>query len=181
MLHFYSNTVLKYIPNLKNEILGIKNNFSADAYALNRLTNYAGIWVHHCGWYPDKKIRIFKKDKARWAGPRLHETLEVNSNNIKNLNADLLHYSFHSVHDHLLQIEKFTNISSKELFDKGIKANFYYLYIKPIIRFVTDYIVKLGVLDGVTGFIICKNSAYAAYLKYYKLKKHWVEYESHSS
>ncbi len=167
--------------NLKNEILGIKNNFSADAYALNRLTNYAGIWVHHCGWYPDKKIRIFKKDKARWAGPRLHETLEVNSNNIKNLNADLLHYSFHSVHDHLLQIEKFTNISSKELFDKGIKSNFYYLYIKPIIRFVTDYIVKLGVLDGVTGFIICKNSAYAAYLKYYKLKKHWVEYESHSS
>lgn len=167
--------------NLKNEILGIKNNFSADAYALNRLTNYAGIWVHHCGWYPDKKIRIFKKDKARWAGPRLHETLEVNSNNIKNLNADLLHYSFHSVHDHLLQIDKFTNISSKELFDKGIKANFYYLYIKPIIRFVTDYIVKLGVLDGVTGFIICKNSAYAAYLKYYKLKKHWVEYESHSS
>jgi len=166
---------------LKNEIVDIKHNFSADAYALNRLTNYAGIWVHHCGWYPDKKIRIFKKDKAHWAGPRLHETLEVNSNNIKSLSADLLHYSFHSVQDHLLQIEKFTNISSKELFDKGIKSNFYYLYIKPMIRFLTDYIVKLGVLDGVTGFIICKNSAYAAYLKYYKLKKHWIEYESHSS
>jgi glycosyltransferase involved in cell wall biosynthesis len=167
--------------NLKEEILAIKNNFSADAYALNRLTNYAGTWVHHCGWYPDRKIRIFKKDQARWTGPRLHETIEIDSSNIKNLNADLLHYSFHCEQDHLLQIEKFTNISSKELFDKGIRSNFYYLYIKPFIRFFTDYIIKLGFLDGFTGFTVCKNSAYAAYLKYEKLKKHWIEYESHSS
>jgi len=167
--------------NLKAEILEIKNQFTADAYELNRLTNYAGKWVHHCGWYPDRKIRIFKKELAHWAGPRLHETLEINSKNIKRLKADLLHYSFHSKDDHLKQIEKFTNISSKELFDKGKRANFYYLYIKPIIRFITDYILKLGVLDGATGYTVCKNSAYAAYLKYSKLKKHWIEYENHSS
>ncbi len=167
--------------NLKQEILSIKNNFEADAYELNRLTNYAGKWVHHCGWYPDRKIRIFKKEIAHWAGPRLHETLEVKSTNVKKLNSDLLHYSFHSEEDHLKQIEKFTNISSKELFDKGKRANFYYLYIKPIIRFITDYLLKLGVLDGATGYTVCKNSAYAAYLKYSKLKKHWIEYENHSS
>lgn len=167
--------------DLKQEIVAIKKNFDADAYELNRLTNYAGKWVHHCGWYPDRKIRIFKKDKARWAGSRLHETLEIDSTNIKRLNSDLLHYSFHSERDHLLQIDKFTNISSKELFDKGKRPNFYFLYIKPIIRFITDYIIKLGILDGATGFTVCKNSAYAAYLKYSKLKHHWINYESHSS
>lgn len=167
--------------NLKQEILSIKNNFAADAYELNRLTNYAGKWVHHCGWYPDRKIRIFKKEMAHWAGPRLHEILIVKSTNVKKLNSDLLHYSFHSEEDHLKQIEKFTNISSKELFDKGKRANFYYLYIKSIIRFITDYIIKLGVLDGATGYTVCKNSAYATYLKYSKLKKHWIEYENHSS
>jgi glycosyltransferase involved in cell wall biosynthesis len=166
---------------LKQEIIAIKKNFTADAYELNRLTNYAGKWVHHCGWYPDRKIRIFKKELAHWAGTRLHETLEINSSNIKRLNADLLHYSFHSEDDHLLQIEKFTNISSKELFDKGKRANFYYLYLKPTIRFITDYIIKLGVLDGATGYTVCKNSAYAAYLKYAKLKKLWSDYENHSS
>lgn len=167
--------------NLKKEILEIKNNFTADAYELNRLTNYAGKWVHHCGWYPDRKIRIFKKDKAHWTGPRLHETIEIESKNIKRLNSDLLHFSFHSEQDHLLQIDKFTSISSKELFDKGKRANFYFLYVKPVIRFITDYIIKLGFLDGATGFTVCKNSAYAAYLKYSKLKNHWIAYESHSS
>lgn len=167
--------------NLKKEILSIKNNFAADAYELNRLTNYAGKWVHHCGWYPDRKIRIFKKEVAHWAGPRLHETLQVNSKNIIRLKSDLLHYSFHSEEDHLKQIEKFTNISSKELFDKGQGTNFYYLYLKPAIRFITDYIIKLGILDGATGFTVCKNSAYAAYLKYAKLKQHWIEYENSSS
>ena len=166
---------------LKKEILAIKNNFSADAYELNRLTNYAGKWVRHCGWYPDRKIRIFKKDKARWAGPRLHETIEISSNNIMRLKSDLLHYSFHTEEDHLNQIEKFTNISSKELFDEGKRANFYYLYLKPVIRFIIDYIIKLGVLDGSTGFTVCKNSAFASYLKYSKLKKHWIEYENSSS
>jgi glycosyltransferase involved in cell wall biosynthesis len=166
---------------LKQEILLLKTNFAADAYELNRLTNYAGKWVHHCGWYPDRKIRIFKKELAKWGGPRLHETLEINSTNIKRLNSDLLHYSFHSEEDHLKQIEKFTNISSKELFDKGKRATIYHLYIKPFIRFITDYIIKLGVLDGATGYTVCKNSAYAAYLKYSKLQKHWIEYESRSS
>ncbi len=166
---------------LRKEILAIKNNFSADAYELNRLTNYAGKWVHHCGWYPDRKVRIYKKEKAKWAGPRLHEILEVNSNNIVRLKNDLLHYSFHSEEDHLKQIEKFTDISSKELFDKGKRANVYYLYLKPVIRFITDYILKLGILDGATGFTVCKNSAYAAYLKYAKLNKHWQHHESHTS
>jgi glycosyltransferase involved in cell wall biosynthesis len=166
---------------LKQELIAVKSNFAADAYELNRLTNYAGKWVHHCGWYPDRKVRIFKKELAHWSGPRLHETLEINSTNIKRLNSDLLHYSFHSEEDHIKQIEKFTNISSKELFDKGKRVNVYYLYIKPIIRFITDYIIKLGILDGATGYTVCKNSAYAAYLKYSKLKKHWVEYESRSS
>lgn len=166
---------------LRKEIIDIKNNFTADAYELNRLTNYAGHWVHHCGWYPDRKIRIFKKNKAKWAGPRLHEILEVQSNNIVRLKSDLLHYSFHSEEDHLKQIDKFTNISSKELFDRGKRVTFYHLYLKPVIRFIIDYFIKLGILDGATGFTVCKNSAYAAYLKYAKLKQYWRNHESYTS
>lgn len=166
---------------LKMEVRAIKNNFNADAYELNRLTNYAGNWVWHCGWYPDRKIRIFKKEKASWGGPRLHETLILNTANIVRLKGNLLHYSFYSVEDHLKQIDKFTSISSKELFDKGRKANAYLLYVKPLVRFFIDYVLKRGFLDGATGYTVCKNSAYAAYLKYAKLKKHWIDYESHTS
>ncbi len=164
---------------LKESILKVKNNLEFDAYKLNRLTNYAGNWIHHCGWYPDQKIRLFKKNKASWGGPLLHELLVIEKDsNLGFLKGDLLHYSFHSEQDHLKQIEKFTNISSKELFEKGKKASAYHIYLKPGIRFFTDYIIKLGVLDGKPGFIVCKNAAIASYLKYTKLKKHWNDYYS---
>ena len=164
---------------LYRSIKNIKENLDADAYELKRLTNYAGKWVKHCGWYPDKKIRLFKKSKAHWAGPKLHEILVLtNDAKIKLLDGDLLHYSFHSEEDHLKQIDKFTNISSEELYNKGKKSSPYHLYLKPILRFFTDYIIKLGILDGATGYTVCKNSAYAAYLKYYKLKKRWNEHRT---
>lgn len=166
-------------PELFQSIKNVKEQLDADAYEIKRLTNYAGKWVKHCGWYPDKKIRLFKKSKAQWAGPRLHEILVLTKEaKIKTLNGDLLHYSFHSEEDHLKQIDKFTNISSEELFSKGKKTSTYHLYLKPILRFFTDYIIKLGILDGATGYTVCKNSAYAAYLKYYKLKKLWNEHRT---
>lgn len=160
-----SDELLQSINIAKQELL-------YDAYSLKRLTNYAGSWVYHCGWYPDKKIRLFKKSVANWSGPKLHELLVLDKQaSLGQLKGDLLHYSFHTEADHLKQIEKFTNISSLELYNKGKKATFYHLYIKPVFRFLTDYIYKLGLLDGGTGFTICKNSAYAVYLKYYKLRK----------
>jgi len=64
---------------LKSEILNIKkkdikddNDFSA--YKIKRKTSYLGRWIKHSGWYPDKKIRLFKKDKSHWEG-RIHEGL----------------------------------------------------------------------------------------------------------
>ena len=164
---------------LRESILSVKKNIPFDAYKVNRLTNYAGTWIHHCGWYPDQKIRLFNKKNASWGGPRLHELLILpKESKIGHLQGDLLHYSFHTEMDHLIQIDKFTSISSKELFDNGKKATFYHLYIKPSIRFFTDYIIKLGILDGRAGFIVCKNAYKASYMKYSKLKKHWNEYYS---
>ena len=58
---------------LRASILKIKENPTFDGYRFNRLTGYNGQWVRHCGWYPDKKIRLIKKDQAQWTGGQLHE------------------------------------------------------------------------------------------------------------
>jgi len=161
---------------LQQEILRTKKEKVKDAFQFNRLTNYAGHWVKHCGWYPDRKIRLFPKGMAYWAGPQLHETLILSAGTqVKQLKGDLLHYSFYSETDHLAQIEKFTNISAKDLFTQGVKSSIYKLYLKPVLRFFTDFIYKRGFLDGSTGFIICRNSAWAMHLKYKKLKQFWNE------
>ncbi len=154
---------------LKNSIQEIKNNWQMDGYELKRLTNYCGHWVRYSGWYPDKKIRLFDRNKAKWIGESLHEKLVLNSGSKKgNLNGDLLHYSYFSISDHLKQIDKFTDIQAKTLVESNQKPNFYHFFIKPIFKFFRDYVVKLGFLDGIYGFNIAKYSALATYTKYMK-------------
>ncbi len=144
---------------------------SHQAYQLNRRTNYCGTWINYCGWYPDPKIRLFDKNFAKWGGPALHETLELNSQaNLGFLKGDLLHYSFYSTQEHIKQIEKYTTIAAADLFKQNKKPNFFNCYIKPINRFLTDYIFKRGFLDGKAGWTICIYSAKSMHLKYMKLK-----------
>ncbi|MFK5856533.1 MAG: glycosyltransferase family 2 protein [Bacteroidota bacterium] len=156
---------------LKSSILEKKNNFSASGYSMNRLTNYCGKWVNHCGWYPDKKLRLFNKNLGFWGGVNPHDEFLFDSNEtVIHLVGDLLHYSYHTLDDHFKQVEKFTNISSQAYHEKGKKAPLWKLWLSPVIKFIRDYFILLGVLDGKTGFRICYISAGATYLKYKKLR-----------
>ena len=80
---------------LKTSINEIKkNDISEDkVFSMNRLTNYCGKWIRHCGWYPDKKIRIWNRNVGSWSG-EIHETIvfSAKTNEIL-LEGDLLHYS----------------------------------------------------------------------------------------
>jgi len=157
---------------LKKSILSVKNNFTKDGYYMNRLTNYCGKWIHHCGWYPDKKLRIWDSRKGKWGGINPHDKYEMNDGdgNTGYLAGDILHYSYYSVNDHIKQTEYFSSISANALFKEGVKVSFVKLYISPLVKFIQSYILKLGFLDGKYGYIICKISAKATYLKYSKLK-----------
>ncbi|HHW59433.1 MAG: glycosyltransferase family 2 protein [Bacteroidales bacterium] len=157
---------------LKNKIQEIKKNPTADGYTMNRLTYYCGRWIRHTGWYPDKKLRLVRKDLAQWCGINPHDRLELtNSNNIKHINADILHYSYFTLNDHLNQLEKFTQISANELYKYKIKPNFWHFFIKPLHKFINHYIYHAGFLDGYEGFQISMISAYGVFLKYAKLRE----------
>ena len=158
---------------LKKAILEVKQNFSKDGYYMNRLTNYCGHWVKHCGWYPDAKLRLWDSRKGEWTGINPHDKYELKNGN-KNtghLKGDILHYSYYSIEDHYKQVDYFTNIASKAYFDKGKKAPLYKLVLNPIAKFIDHYILHRGFLDGRAGFLISKISAYATYLKYKKLRE----------
>jgi glycosyltransferase involved in cell wall biosynthesis len=161
---------------LKKSILNVKQNWNHDGYYMNRLTNYCGHWVKHCGWYPDTKLRLWNSRKGEWRGTNPHDKYELFEGDkaAGYLTGDILHYSFYTIDSHIKQIEYFTDISSKALFNKGHKPNFIKL-LSPIAKFIDSYILKLGFLDGRYGYIICKNSAWATKLKYHKLKALYKE------
>ncbi len=157
---------------LKKNISHLKNNWVKNGYYMNRLTNYCGKWIHHCGWYPDKKLRLWDSRKGKWGGTNPHDKFEILQEHLNtgHIKGDILHYSYYTINDHLKQTEYFTTISAKALFKNGKKATFEKLYISPIIRFFTSYFLKLGILDGYYGFVVCKISAKSTFLKYRKLK-----------
>ena len=156
---------------LKASVFQVKSNFSADGYTMNRLTNYIGKWIRHCGWYPDTKLRLFNHDKGKWGGVNPHdEFLFSGKTQIEHLQGDLLHYSYNSTEDHHKQIEHFTDIAARAYFEKGKKAPVIKLIFSPVIRFIRDYFFLLGILDGKAGFRICYLSAGATYQKYKKLR-----------
>jgi glycosyltransferase involved in cell wall biosynthesis len=155
---------------LRYSIVKIKSDWKYDGYKFNRLTNFCGKWIYHGSWYPDCRIRLWDSTKGKWQGNRLHETVKLNDNcTVGFLNGDLLHYSFYSVSQHISQINIFTDISSKAAFDKGKRTNRFEIFYKPKWKFIRAYILKLGFLDGFYGFVVCRNSAFAKYLKYVKI------------
>jgi glycosyltransferase involved in cell wall biosynthesis len=157
---------------LIKSIKEIKMHPKLNGYAMNRLTNYCGNWVKHCGWYPDTKVRLVKKGTARWTGVNPHDRLDMmHGEKHGHLSGDLLHYSYYSIDDHLKQIEYFGKIASQELYKQGKRAGWIVIIGKVMAQFIKSYFIKLGFLDGATGFTISRLSAYATYRKYYKLMK----------
>jgi glycosyltransferase involved in cell wall biosynthesis len=165
---------------LRKSIASIKDHPSAEGYSMNRLTNYCGKWIRHCGWYPDVKLRLIDRRKANWQGINPHDELLLREGTKHHLQGDILHYSYHSIHGHVIQANKFTDISAKALFGKGVKAPLWKLLVKPPVMFIKSYILKAGFMDGYFGYVICRISAHATFLKYAKLRQHWISSEKNS-
>ena len=158
---------------LKESICELKNkNVSDDnVFSMNRLTNYCGHWIRHCGWYPDRKIRIWNRRMGKWQG-EIHETIQF-SGKIEEtlLYGDLLHYSFSTPQDYENQQFKFAKMRGEHYFQKGKKHASFYMIVSPIFSFIQHYFFQLGFLDGLDGLHICRITAKATKLKYQTLKE----------
>ena len=153
---------------LQKEILKVKANFIYDGYEFNRLTAYNGFWIRHCGWYPDTKLRLVKKDLAEWVGNNPHDALTVKGT-VGFMEGNLHHFSYDSISAHILQTNKFSTIEAASLIAKGKRASIIKLVTRPPLQFFKDYILRRGFLDGRYGFIICFVNSLYVLLKYAKM------------
>jgi glycosyltransferase involved in cell wall biosynthesis len=157
---------------LKRSILQIRENWRGDGYYFNRLTNYCGQWIYHCGWYPDRKLRLFDKTKGRWGGVNPHDKFILKKGSTQShLKGNLLHYSYSTISDHVTRIDKYSTISAREMRIGGLRATTFTIISHSAWRFFSDYFLQYGFLDGYYGFIISILNAYLTLLKYVKLKE----------
>lgn len=158
---------------LRGEILAALTEPDAGEYngwAIPRRVFYINRWIRYCGWYPQRKVRFVKKDKARWGGIDPHDRLIV-SGKVKKLSGDIYHLSFDSIHDHFKTIDRFTEIGAREALKEGKRANVLDVTIRPLFTFFKMYFLKLGFLDGVPGLIVCALSAFHTFTKYERMRE----------
>lgn len=154
-------------------ILEAKKNFQHDAYACNRLTNYCGKWIRYGGWYPDRLIRLWHRSKAGVTQDKVHEQFILNQGaNAGFIKGDILHYSFNSISDHIKKIQQYSEIGAQHDVARGKKCSLFKLWLMPKMVFIKTFLFKRGFLDGYYGYIISKNSAFAAFAKYAKIREY---------
>lgn len=158
-------------PELADSIRNLQEQPGISAWEMNRLTNYCGKWVKHCGWYPDRKLRLFYKGHGNWDGAKMHERIVMHTGKTALLKGDLLHYSYYTISDHIRQIELFSGLMAEMHFEQGKRASLLKIISSIPVRFIRDYFFKLGILDGYYGFVICSLSAWASFVKYLKLRE----------
>lgn len=153
---------------LRNSILEVKKN-PQGAYSFNRLAFYCGKPIKHCGWYPDRKLRLFPKGKASWQGEYVHEQLTADPDvKVTHLQGDLLHFSYYSIRDHESRARRYSDLASQGLVDRSAVSLQLKSLFSPIYRFFKMYVLRLGFLDGSNGYQICRITAMEVRLKYKK-------------
>lgn len=154
---------------LRQQLLTVKANPGrADAYEFPRRTFYLGRWIRHCGWYPDHKVRLYRRERGQWQGAFVHEHLSCDGSVVR-LKGDLLHYTCDSVSDHACRVGKYTTLAAQDLLDRGRRSGPLKLVLSPLAAFMSSYFLKAGFLDGFRGLLISTFSAYYNFLKYSKL------------
>jgi len=139
------------------------------AYAVKRRTFYLGRCVRFGGWYPDRKVRLFRRDRARFDGRGVHEGLRV-AGTIGRLEGELLHYSFRDLEHHVRKSLEHARLWSEER-RAGRRVRTVELLVRPLAKVVKSYFWRGGFLEGWRGLVIAGISAWSVWLKYALLRE----------
>jgi len=147
-----------------------KNDPKISAYSFRRKNYLHGRWIKHCGWWPDRIVRLVHRKKGGFDGRPVHETW-IADGKVKTLDAIIEHVSFRNYSELVAKMENYSNLASKELFERNKQVNFLTPIFRGLWMFIKTYFLELGVIDGFDGLLISTMNAGGSFLKYAKLRE----------
>ena len=158
---------------LRGELLGLfegeHERFAGASFP--RRVWFLGHWITHGDWYPDRVLRLYRRDAGRWGGSEEHCFVELNGAE-KKLDADLLHYSNPTITNFLQKFPYYGDLYLKRQLADGKRWSTAAVIVRSLWRFFRAYIIKLGFLDGYPGFFIAFSTAYATLFRHTRLYEH---------
>lgn len=157
-------------PELQASINTVKESGTHDGYYVNRLNRLNGRWIHHGGWYPDRKMRLFDRRKYVMGGTNPHDRFDpAPGASTTRLSGDLLHYTNDDMDSRIITINKFSSIAAAAFYAEGKRGSWWRVLLKPGSRFISEFLLRSGWRDGYYGYYIAKTSAQYVWLREMKL------------
>ncbi len=141
---------------------------SCDGYNIKRVSWFFGRIIRYCGWHRDYNLRLFRTRKGRYLDRRVHSRVVVDGK-VGVINEVIYHDTYRSFEEYLATCQRFTTWGAQDAYDRGKRAGWWDLSLRPALRFVKMYIIRRGFLDGYHGLVLCGLSAFSVFLKYAKL------------
>jgi glycosyltransferase involved in cell wall biosynthesis len=140
------------------------------SYSFPRKNYFQGRWIRHAGWWPDRVIRLFRKDQGRMTPALVHEAVEVD-NPVVALAVPVEHDTESRLSELLRKIDRYSTLGAQEAFAAGRRSTVWGAALRAALAFFHGYIIRLGFLDGPQGFTLAVADSVNKYFKYAKLSE----------
>ena len=134
-------------------------------WSIPRITEYFGRFLRHGNAYPDRLVRLFDRRRGRWSGDEIHENTRVEGR-IGRLRGHLEHFSYRSLTDHLVRMQRYAELMAGALHARGKRCGLGKVLVNPAWRFFRGYVLRLGFLDGWRGMVFALVEANYVRRKY---------------
>jgi glycosyltransferase involved in cell wall biosynthesis len=158
------NSVREGVPNSKVAVIAT----TITGFWIPRKNHFLGRWMKHGGYWPDPKLRLFRRGSARFENRLVHEDVKLEGK-AGNLKGALIHHSYPTVSDYLEHMNRYSSLGAEMVVARGpVRFTAFNLTLRPLATFIYNYILRLGFLDGREGFLLHVNHSIYVAWKYAK-------------
>jgi glycosyltransferase involved in cell wall biosynthesis len=139
-----------------------------NGFSMRRKNFFLGRWIKHAGFWPDRKLRLFRRGKGRFIDRPVHEVMEVDGTT-GTLKGALLHQTYPTLSGYIDTMNRYSSLGAEIAVGKGQgRFSLVNIVLRPLATFCSMYVFRLGFLDGREGLLLCLyHSVYVSW-KYAK-------------
>ncbi len=153
------------------DCVGVKTNAEISGISVARKNYFLGRWIRHGGFWPDPKLRLFRRGCGRVEERAVHETVKVTGHTATLKHGAILHHSYPTLSDYIDHMNRYSSLGAEMAVAEGRTGfSVINIVIRPWLTFVYNYFLRLGFLDGREGLLL--HLYHAVYVSW-KYAKAW--------